>query len=299
MNGPDAPNSKIRRDEYAGTVYVVSTPIGNMEDITLRALRILKTVDMIAAESVKHTQGLCKYHQIKTRVTRYNQHNHHAKAPELISMLKAGRNIALVTDAGTPGISDPGVHLIRSAMKERISFTPIPGPSAVTAALSVSGFPSEQFVFLGFLPNKAGKRRKRLEGLTTETRTMVFFEAPHRVRDMLEDLGEILGDRQVVMAREITKIFEDLQEGAISQILDHLTPDTTRGEFTLVVAGAAPRSESAFDLELHKRIQRLLNKNGGRVKDIAKMLSTEENLPYRRVYKECIAVKQRLDKGFD
>ena len=279
-----------------GTLYVVATPIGNLEDITLRALKVLKSVDIIAAETVAHTKGLCKHYDIKTSVTGYNQHNRKAKAPRLVNRLKSGQDIALVTDAGTPGISDPGVYLVDQAVNEDITVTPIPGPSAVITALSVSAMPSEQFLFLGFLPNKSGKRKKVLEGVSSEPRTMVFFEAPHRIRATLNDLSEVMGNRQMVMLREITKVFEDVKRGPVSEILAHLTPDKTRGEFTLVVEGREQKKNHSLSDEALKRIKDLLEDETLSVKDIAERLSKEEGIAYRQIYKECLARKRDLEK---
>jgi len=275
---------------------VVSTPIGNMEDITLRALRVLKSVDVIAAESVTHTKGLCEHYDIRTRLTSYHQHNQKGKAPQLIKRLKSGHDVAIVTDAGTPGISDPGVYLINRAAKEEIRITPIPGPSAVIAALSVSGLPTEDFVFLGFLPNKRGKRKKILANLVSEPRTMVFFEAPHRIKAMLGDLREMLGDRQMVMLREITKVFEEVKRGPIGEILEYLTPDRIRGEFTLVVAGRKEKKVRSLNEEVLKRIEDLLTEKTRSIKDIANLVSTEEGVAYRQIYKECLARKKDLER---
>ncbi len=222
----------------------MSTPIGNLEDITLRALEVLKGVDMIAAESVAHTGKLCEHYGIRTWRSSFHQHNQKAKTPGLIRRLKSGQDVALVTDAGTPGISDPGGFLISRAAEENVRVTPVPGPSALIAALSVSGLPTEKFIFFGFLPIKSGKRKKVFEGVIGETRTMVFFEAPHRIRAMLNDLIEILGDRPMVMVREVTKMFEEVKRGPISSILKHLDSTRIRGEFTLVVAGSDRKSNS-------------------------------------------------------
>jgi len=288
-------SSGIQNHGY-GTLYIVSTPIGNLDDITLRALNVLKNVDIIAAESVAHTKGLCRYYRIKTKLTSYNQHNRRRKAPELIRQLKSGQDVAVVTDAGTPGISDPGVYLINLAAHEGIIVTPIPGPSAIIAALSVSGLPSEQFFFLGFLPNKSGKRKRMIKELASESRTMVFFEAPHRIRAMLEDLREVLGDRRMVMLREITKTFEDIKRGSISSVLEHLTPDKTRGEFTLVLAGKEIDKDNALSEEVLNRIEELLMEKTESVRGIAARLSKEEGIPYRHIYKECLARKRALEQ---
>jgi 16S rRNA (cytidine1402-2'-O)-methyltransferase len=278
-----------------GTLYVVSTPIGNLEDITLRALKVLMSVDLIAAEKVPHTKGLCKHYGIETRLTSYHQHNRKVKTPELVEKLKAGGNIAIVTDAGTPGISDPGVYLINRAVREEIKVAPIPGPSAVIAGLSVSGLPAEKFVFLGFLPNRSGKRKSELRRLASESRTMVFFEAPHRVKAMLADLREILGDREMVMLRELTKVFEEVKRGPASTILQHLPSERIRGEFTLVMAGRDEKKKvQALSEGVLRRIEGLLAEKKMSIKDIAQLVSSEEGLAYRQIYKECLARKKAL-----
>jgi 16S rRNA (cytidine1402-2'-O)-methyltransferase len=296
--------TEVKTDNVHGTLYVVSTPIGNLEDITLRALKVLNNVDIIAAEGVDHTRGLLRYYDIGTRSESYNQHNHKLKAPELVMHLKLGKNIALVTDAGTPGISDPGVYLINLAVGEDIKVTPIPGPSAVTAALSVSGMPSEQFVFLGFLPNRAGKRITALKSLASETRTMVFFEAPHRIRAMLNDLMKALGDRQMVMLREISKVFEEIRRGPVSSVLESLAPEKIRGEFTLVVAGNDAEAVDFLGDGILDKIERLLADGNLGVKDIAGLISREEGVSYRQIYKECIArrkghLNKNLEREYD
>ncbi len=272
---------------------MVSTPIGNLEDITLRALRILEKVVIIAAENVAHTRGLCGHYRIKTRLTRYHQYNQRSKVPELIRELKSGNDVALVTDAGSPGISDPGALLVGRAFDENIRVVPIPGASAVIAGLSVSGLSTERFVFLGFLPNKPGKRKKELKKLIFETRTMVFFEAPHRLKAMLTDLKEILGNRQMVMLREMTKVFEEIRKGPVSAILGHLPPDRIRGEFTLVVTGSEEEKADATEPQVVKRIEEMLKEKMS-VKDIAGVLSSEEGLTYRQIYRKCLDRKKAL-----
>jgi 16S rRNA (cytidine1402-2'-O)-methyltransferase len=280
-----------------GTLYVVATPIGNLEDLTFRALRVLKDVTLIAAENVSHTRALCRHFAVKTKVTRYNQHNEKARGRTLIDRLKSGEDVALVTDAGTPGISDPGAFLVGLALEEEIKVSPIPGASAVMAALSVCGLPTEAFVFMGFLPNRAGRRRKVLDLLTTEKRAAVFFEAPHRIMETLRDLGEVLGDRTVLLAREITKVFEEIRRGTVSELMSHLGQDRPRGEFTLVVAGTgqATGSESHIESDLQKKIETLLKKKGMTLVEVARKLSEEERLPYRRVYRACLALKAAME----
>jgi len=291
-NSPKIRNKKseIRNP---GTLYVVSTPIGNLEDITLRALRILKRVDLIAAEGVKHSKGLCRHYGIKTRLTRYNQHNQKSKGTELINRLKSGRDVALVTNAGTPGVSDPGTLLINLAAKEKITVSPIPGPSAVTTALSISGLRSDRFLFFGFLANRSGKRKTELRNLVHEPRTLVLFEAPHRLLDMLRDLYEILGDRRIVILRELTKIYEEVMRGSVSSVLEGLDADKIRGEFTIVVAGREKdKADRSLDKGILKKIERLMKDDGLSTKDIASQISREEGLTYRAVYRRCLSIKK-------
>jgi 16S rRNA (cytidine1402-2'-O)-methyltransferase len=279
----------------SGILYVVSTPIGNLEDITLRALRILKEVDLIAAESVSHSRKLCQNHNVKTKLISYNQHNHRRKGPQLIKSLKSGIDVALVTNAGTPGISDPGALLINQAMEEGIKVSPIPGPSAVISALSVSGLRAERFLFLGFLSHRSSKRRKELKDLISEERTMVFFEAPHRLQVMLMDLNDILGDRQIVLLREMTKVFEEIKRGLARDVLKQLEPENIKGEFTLVVAGREKNvEEGSIDRETQRTIEKLLKENNMSIKDVATRISEEKGLTYRRLYKECLSIKRAL-----
>jgi len=280
-----------------GTLYVVATPIGNLEDLTFRALRVLKDVSSIAAENVSHTRALCRHYAIGTKVTSYNQHNEKARGRELISRLKSGEDVALVTDAGTPGISDPGAFLVGLALDEGLKVTPIPGASAVMAALSVCGLPTEAFVFMGFLPNRAGRRRRALALLKTEKRAAVFFEAPHRIKETLRDLGEVLGDRTVLLGREITKVFEEIRRGPVSALMSHLGPDRPRGEFTLVVAGADPATgdDPRAESDLQQKLEALLKKKGMTLVEVARKVSEEEGLPYRRVYRACLALRAAME----
>jgi 16S rRNA (cytidine1402-2'-O)-methyltransferase len=276
-----------------GTLYVVSTPIGNLEDITLRALKVLKRVAIIAAENVAHTKGLCAHYGIKTRLTPYNQHNHKTKAPRIVEHLKSGKDVGVVTDAGTPGISDPGSYLVGCAIEEGIEVSTAPGPSALIAALSISGLPTDRFVFQGFLSNKSGRRKRDLTKLATEPRTIVFFEAPHRLRAMLKDLRAVLGDRDLVVVREMTKVFEEVKRGTVSEILDDLTAAKIRGEFTLVVAGAQEGTHSQ-DLSqgIRTKIEKLMNMKKMSIREIAELVAEEEGLAYRKIYKECIERKR-------
>ncbi len=223
----------------AGTLYLVATPIGNREDITLRALQILKQVDRIAAEDTRHSGQLLTYLQISTPLISYHEHNQAQRTPQLLESLEAGESIALITDAGMPGISDPGQMLIQACITAGISVVPIPGPTALIAALVASGLPMERFVFEGFLPSQPKGRQDRLAQLRTEERTLVFYEAPHRLERMLQDLGQVLGaDRRVVVARELTKRFETFWRGTVAAAIEYYHQHPAKGEITVVVAGA-------------------------------------------------------------
>jgi len=215
-------------------LYIVSTPIGNLKDITLRAIETLKAVHLIAAEDTRHTKILCKEYGIETPLTSYFEHNQSTKGDYILKYLKEGKSVALVTDAGTPGISDPGYSLIQLVRQHGVPVTVIPGPVALIAGLSLSGLPSDRFVFEGFLPVKAGARRKKLEDLRGERRTVIFYEAPHRMLKVLKDIEEVLDDPVVVCARELTKKFEEIQKAAASQLYAHFTKHKPRGEFVLL-----------------------------------------------------------------
>jgi 16S rRNA (cytidine1402-2'-O)-methyltransferase len=221
-----------------GTLYVVSTPIGNLEDITLRALRILKQVAVVAAEDTRHTQKLLNFHGIHAKLTSYHDYNKEEKAEILIQHLQEGMSVALVVDAGTPGISDPGYYLINRSIQAGLPIVPIPGPSALLAALSVSGLPTDSFLFEGFLPRKKTARAKHLETFKMEPRTLIFYESPHRLLQCLSDMQRILGDRRVVVARELTKTFEEVIRGRLSKVVPELSGRTIKGEITIVVEGS-------------------------------------------------------------
>ncbi len=230
-----------------GTLYIVATPIGNLEDITLRALRTLAGVDTIAAEDTRRTRNLLTHHGISRPLVSYHDHNKVKQAPRLLAMLQAQQSVALVTDAGTPGISDPAYYLLQTVLSHDIPVVPIPGVTAAITALSVSGLPTDRFVFEGFLPIKSGRRRQRLEALIDEPRTIVFYESPHRLLKLLQEIHDHLGaDRQVVIGRELTKRFEEIRRDTASSLLDELGSRSMRGEFTVLVAGVsqkAPRKQ--------------------------------------------------------
>jgi 16S rRNA (cytidine1402-2'-O)-methyltransferase len=269
----------------AGVLYVVGTPIGNLEDMTFRAVRILQTVDAIAAEDTRHTGKLLQYFQIKTPQISCHQHNIQSRLPGLLERLHTGQKLALVTDAGMPGISDPGYELVQACVSKGILVVPIPGPTAAITALSASGLPTDRFCFEGFLPVKGAERRERLVALQPETRTMILYEAPHRLRQTLKDLAETLGiDRSIVVSRELTKRYETFWRGTLAEAIAHFIAEDPRGEFTLVIAGAVITPISPpTQAEVQGAIQQLLEQGMPRSqasKEVAKML----NLSRREVY---------------
>jgi len=217
-------------------LYIVSTPIGNLKDITHRAIETLKNVDLIAAEDTRHTRKLTSHYDIKTPLTSYFEHNEKDKAQHLLKLLKKGSDVALVTDAGTPGISDPGYPLIKIAKDNDIPMTIIPGPTALIAALTLSGLPAHNFLFEGFLPPKTAARRKKLKEFKQEKRTIIFYESPHRIVKTLKDIEEVLNDPIVVCAREMTKKFEEVKEGSAGKLVQHFEQHKPRGEFVILIA---------------------------------------------------------------
>ena len=266
-----------------GTLYVVATPIGNLEDITLRALRVLKEVDVIAAEDTRHTQILLNHYGIRTPLTSYHEHNEKTKARQLMSRLERGEQIALVSDAGTPAISDPGYRLAVEAIRGGIPVIPIPGASALTAVLSAGGLPTDRFVFDGFLPAKKQERRARLRALSSETRTLVIYEAPHRLTETLNDLVEILGDRETVLAREVSKVHEEFLRGRLTEVAKQIAGREIKGELTLLIGGSRGQSEVSQE-QIEKEIRKLKN-DGLRVKEIAEILGEKYGYPKKEIYR--------------
>jgi 16S rRNA (cytidine1402-2'-O)-methyltransferase len=218
-----------------GTLYLVATPIGNLDDITHRAIRMLGEVDLIACEDTRHTRKLLTHYGINTRTISYHEHNERERAEELLARLNAGDIVAVVSDAGTPGISDPGFRLVQLAIENEIRVIPIPGPSALVNALVASGLPTDEFFFGGFLPSRSGPRRARLKSLESIPATLIFYEAPHRLAGALRDATEILGPRQAVVARELTKLHEEIARGSLSELADRYASENVRGEIVLVI----------------------------------------------------------------
>ena len=223
----------------AGTLYLVATPIGNVEDLSPRAQRILAAVDLIAAEDTRHTQALLARFAIRKPMASYHDHNKEPRTIELIEKLEAGSSLAIVSDAGSPGISDPAFTLVRAAVAAGVPVVPIPGPSSALCALEVSGLPTDRFAFEGFLPRRAMRRRKRIQELRADPRTLIFFESPHRLREALRDLAETLGERPASISRELTKKFEETRRGTLRSLLEWVESAPPRGEFVLVVGGAS------------------------------------------------------------
>lgn len=264
-----------------GRLYVVATPIGNLADITLRALRVLGEVDVIAAEDTRTTRKLLAHHGIRTPLVSYHEHNETLRTPELLGRLLDGESVALVSEAGTPSISDPGYRLVEGCIAAEIAVEPIPGPSAVLAAVVVSGLPSDSFVFEGFLPRRASERRKRLEGLAKERRTIVMFEAPHRLDASLQDMVDALGDRRAALCRELTKLHEEVRRESLSKLAASVRRKPVKGELVIVVEGA-PRAEPDVDAALEEALGRITS--GESVREATRAVAEERGVPRRALY---------------
>jgi 16S rRNA (cytidine1402-2'-O)-methyltransferase len=272
-------------------LYLVGTPIGNLEDITLRAVRVLKEVDVIACEDTRQTQKLLNHYGIATRTISYHEHNEMTRAAELVKEMQEGASVALVTDAGMPGISDPGFRLISLAIRHHVPVVPIPGASAFLAALVASGLPTDSFRFSGFLPAKRGERRAALEAIRTSPRTQVFYEAPHRVVDTLADVVEVLGNaRHVVVAREVTKLHEEFLRGKVGEVLEVLkSRDGVKGEITLLI-GKAEESDGHLSVEstlsVRQRVDQIMTEENVDEKAALKKVAKERGISKSEAYRE-------------
>ncbi|MGB7291245.1 MAG: 16S rRNA (cytidine(1402)-2'-O)-methyltransferase [Thermodesulfobacteriota bacterium] len=276
-----------------GKLYVVSTPIGNIEDISLRAIRILKEVDLIACEDTRNTRKLLSHYQIKKPLTSYHEHNEKEKAKQLLRHLRAGKNIALVSDAGTPGISDPGFRLVKIAAENEIDVISVPGPSAAVAALSISGLPTSSFGFFGFPPKTNNKKEQFLKDIKDLDQTLIFYESSRRIVDTLSSIIEVFGDRQISVSRELTKVFEETIMGKISDVIEKLREKKElKGEFTVVVEGNKDKHRE-FSIETLERDIRSYKDRGFSLKKTVEELAMESKLPKNQLYREALKIWNR------
>ena len=295
----------------SGTLYLVATPIGNLEDISLRALRVLAEVDLIACEDTRRTRKLLSSHNISKPMISYHEHNERERASELAAKLARGATIALVSDAGTPLVSDPGFHLVREAIERNITVTPIPGPSAITTALAASGLPIAEFTFAGFLPARRGARRARLREFAATRSTLIFYEAPHRIKAALEDALDVLGDRPAVIARELTKLHEEFIRGRLSDLVRGAEQITLKGEMVLLIAPAVddnqirPVSESTGASEqpaphspgsILKEVQQVMRDEGLDQKSALKRVARSRGITRSEAYRAVLAEKSETDR---
>jgi 16S rRNA (cytidine1402-2'-O)-methyltransferase len=280
---PDKPDASKR-----GSLYLVGTPIGNLEDMTFRAVRVLKEADCIAAEDTRQTRKLLTHFEISTRLVSYHEHNKHSSGPELVRLMKEGMTIALVSDAGLPAISDPGADLVKLAVEEGIPVIPIPGPNAALSALIASGLPTDRFLFIGFLPREKKELKRELETLKSAKETLLFYESPHRIVKTLEAMREAWGDRQICLARELTKKFEEFARGSLSECLEHLDEHPPQGEYCLIVQGN-PNDEPAAPagwwepLSLEQHVEHYVEQGESR-KEAMKKAAADRGLSKRDVY---------------
>jgi len=272
------------------TLYLVATPIGNLKDITSRALQILRTVSLIAAEDTRQTRKLLAHYGISTRLTSYFEYNKLTKVETILAELQIG-DVALVSDAGTPGLNDPGYELVRAVLKAGHAISPIPGACAPIAALVASGLPTDTFLYLGYLPRKAGERHHRLAEIADFPHTLVLLEAPHRLLACLEDIHQVLGDREIAVARELTKIHEEIFRGTVMAACHHFAAKAPRGEFTLVVAGYEAQPE-VISLEKVKKLVEALLDSGAPVTQIASQAASQTGWPRREVYTIVTQIQQ-------
>ena len=285
---------KSKPSNKPGILYVVATPIGNRDDITIRALNTLGHVDLVAAEDTRHTGRLLAHHNIKCRMISFHEHNENERTPDLINRLKAGSSVALVSNAGTPSVSDPGYRLVKEAVINRIRVSPIPGVSAVIAALSVSGLPTDSFVFIGFPAKKKVKRLDQLKDLAGEGRTMVFYESPRRILTFLKEIISVMGDRYGVLSREMTKLHEEFIRGFLSKILSSLNErPAIKGECTLLLTGCEENKEISIKT-VRTEIIKALEKKQSKLSELSKIIAKNYGLPKNKVYDEALKLKRKM-----
>ena len=272
-------------DNPTGILYVVATPIGNLEDITFRAIRILKGVKLIAAEDTRRTKKLLRSYDIQTPLTSLYDQNERRKSSILISKLKEGLDVAYVSDAGTPGISDPGFLLVRQAIESDVRIVPVPGASAVITALSISGLPTDTFIYYGFLPSRASKRKLFLQSIKHEEKTLVFYESPKRLLSSLSDMGSIFGIRDIAVLRELTKVFEEVIRGTITHVINQLQGRKIKGEVTIIVAGQGKISPEISDEQICKGFEQMKKDTKLSRRDIITKLAEDLGISRRKVYR--------------
>lgn len=275
---------------HKGNLYIVATPIGNPEDITIRAIKVLSEVDIIAAEDTRNTGKLLSYHNIKGKLVSYHEHNETQKAQKLIAEIKKGLSVAIVTDAGTPSVSDPGYRIVQAAIENHIQPIPIPGPSAAITALSASGLPTDIFTVVGFLPKKKGKRIEQIEKLAFSPGTLIFYESPKRILQLLNELKDALGEREIVFAREITKKYEEFQRGTISELIEKIeNKDAVKGECTLLVSGKSQTRAVCLE-DLTDEITENLKKPGNTTAALARKMADQYGLSRKQIYQEILDI---------
>lgn len=277
-----------------GELYLVATPIGNLEDITLRAIRVLKEVDLIAAEDTRHTLKLLNHLEITKPLISYHRHNEESKTKELIEQLQSGKNIAIVSDAGTPVISDPGGEIVKQAIQNKIKVIPIPGPCAFITALIASGLDATQFCFIGFLPLNKKNRIEKLEEIQQETKTILLYEAPHKLKNTLKDLQKYIKDRQIVLAKELTKIHENYQKGTAEELLEEV--EEPKGEYVVIIQGASQKQkertqENLNQLSLQQHYE-YYEKQGFEQKEIIKKIAKDRKVNKNEIYQKFIKKKE-------
>ncbi len=295
----NSPTNDSFQNFLTGTLYIVATPIGNLNDITFRAIEALEKVELIAAEDTRHTRKLLAHFNIKSRLVAYHEHNEEQSAKGIIEKLKSGSSVALVSNAGTPTVSDPGYRLINAAIKENLTVVPIPGVSAAITALSASGLPSDRFSFIGFLPPKSRKRREQLEQLVDLAATLIFYESPRRIIAVMEEMMEIFGDRYAVISREMTKTYEEFLRGNFSELIDELkTRQAIKGEITLLVSGDKIEKPFCFE-DIRHNVETELKKGNSGVLQLARKLSISCGVSKNMLYDKILELKSTIEQASD